>query len=69
MIYEDAVKELDEIVKKLNSEALPIEEAKKLFERGKDLSKFCYEQVKGLKGKIFELKEELGKLIEEKEEI
>ena len=69
MKYEEAIKELEEINKKLSSDSLPIEEAKSLFERGKELSKICYESVKDVKGKIIEIKEELGALIEEEVEI
>ena len=69
MNYEDAVKELEEINKKLGSESLSIEEAKALFERGKTLSKFCYDNVKEIKGKIFEIKQELECLVEEETEI
>ena len=65
MIYEDAVKELEEIIKKLNGDSLSISEAKKLFERGKELSKICFENVKEVKGKVYEIKEELGALLEE----
>lgn len=65
MNYEEAIKELEDIISKLNSTSLPMEEAKKLFERGKELSKFCYNSVKEVKGKIFEIKEELGALVEE----
>ena len=65
MKYEEAIKELEEIINKLNMSALPIEEAKKLFERGNELMKFCYKEVKQVKGKIYEIKEELGALLEE----
>ena len=65
MNYEDAIKELEEIISKLNSTSLPMEEAKKLFVRGKELTKVCYNNVKEVKGKIFEIKEELGALVEE----
>ncbi len=65
MKYEEAIKELEEIISKLNSASLPIEEAKKLFVRGKELMKFCFESVKEIKGKVYELKEEMGALLEE----
>jgi len=65
MKYEEAVKELEEIINKLNMASLSIEEAKKLFERGNVLMKFCYNEVKEVKGKIYEIKEELGALLEE----
>ena len=67
MNFEDAIKELEEINKKLSSSSLTIEEAKALFERGKTLSKFCYENLKEVKGKIIEIKEEMGALIENEE--
>lgn len=69
MKYEEAVKELDEIVKKLSSGETNMEEASKLFERGKTLLKFCFENVKQLKGKVYEIKEELGALLEEEVEL
>ena len=65
MKYEEAIKELEEIISKLNSASLPIEEAKTLFVRGKELMKFCFESVKEIKGKVYELKEEMGALLEE----
>ena len=68
MKYEEAIKELEEIINKLNTTALPIEEAKTLFERGKELMKLCYGQVKEVKGKIYEIKEDLGALLEEENE-
>lgn len=69
MKYEEAVKELDEIVKKLSSGEINMEEASKLFEMGKTLLKFCFENVKQLKGKVYEIKEELGALLEEEVEL
>lgn len=65
MKYEEAIKELEDIINKLNSTSLPLEEAKKIFTRGKELMKFCYGEIKEVKGKIFEIKEELGALLEE----
>ena len=67
MNFEDAIKELEEINKKLSSSSLTIEEAKALFERGKTLSKFCYENLKEVKGKIIDIKEEMVALIENEE--
>ena len=69
MNYEEAMKELEEITKKLNDGKLAISEASKLFDRGVELSKFCYKELNELKGKISVVKNELGALIEEDEEI
>ncbi len=62
MTYEKAIERLTQIVDLLSNEGANLNEATKLFEEGLGLIKFCYEQVKVTKGKIFEIKEELGKL-------
>lgn len=63
--YEQASKELEEIVIKLENGNLPMNEAVKLFERGQELVKFCFGELDSAKGKLTVIKEELGKLIEE----
>ena len=63
--YEQANKELEEIVAKLENGNLPMNEAVKLFERGQELIKLCFTQLDTAKGKLTVIKEELGKLIEE----
>lgn len=63
--YEQASKELEEIVAKLENGNLPMNEAVKLFERGQELVKFCFGELDSAKGKLTVIKEELGKLIEE----
>ena len=68
MTYEEAIKELEEITQKLNDGKVPMSEAVKLFDRGVELSKFCYKQLNELKGKVTIIKEELGTLLEEEEE-
>lgn len=67
MKYEDAIKELEEIIEKLNTGKLSMSDASKYFERGAELSKFCYEELKSVKGKVSVIKEELGALLEEEE--
>ena len=67
MNYEQAIKELEEITLKLNEGKVPMSEAVKLFDRGIELSKFCYKELNQLKGKVTTVKEELGTLIEEEE--
>ncbi len=62
MTYETAIQKLGEIVEKLSAESLPLSQASTLFEEGMGLIKFCYEQLKVTKGKIFEIKKELDKL-------
>ena len=49
--FEEALKELESIVKKLEGE-LPLDEAIKAFEKGIELSKICIEDLKAEKGKL-----------------
>lgn len=65
LTYEQANKELEEIVAKLENGNLPMAEAVKAFERGQELVKFCFGELDTAKGKLTTIKEELGKLIEE----
>lgn len=69
MTYENAIKKLGEIIEKLSSESVPLAEATALFEEGLYLMKYCYSEIKVVKGKVYEIKEELGKLkLEENDE-
>ena len=68
MNYEEAIKELEEITEKLNEGKVQISEATKLFDRGVELSKFCYKELNNLKSKVTVVKEELGTLLEEEEQ-
>ncbi len=43
--FEDALEQLEEIVEKLETGDLPLEEALKAFEEGIKLSRFCSEQL------------------------
>ena len=49
--FEEALKELETIVKKLEGD-LPLDEAIKAFEKGIELSKICIEDLKAEKGKL-----------------
>ncbi len=62
MTYEIAIQKLGDIVEKLSSQSLPLSQATSLFEEGMELIKFCYNELKVTKGKIFEIKKELDKL-------
>lgn len=64
MNYEDAVKELNKIVELLESGDLPMSKASEIFQRGQELIKICYENLDSAKGKLTEVKENLGKLEE-----
>ena len=49
--FEEALKELESIVKKLEGD-LPLDEAIKAFEKSIELSKICIEDLKAEKGKL-----------------
>lgn len=64
LTYEEAVKELSQIIEKLESGHCALNEALILLQRGKDLVSFCYTSLSNAKGKLTEVKEVLGKLEE-----
>ncbi|HUV58486.1 MAG TPA: exodeoxyribonuclease VII small subunit [Desulfatiglandales bacterium] len=43
--FEDAMRELEDIVKRLESGNLPLEESLKIFEKGVALSRFCFNKL------------------------
>lgn len=49
--FEEALAELESIVKKLEGD-MPLDEAIKAFEKGIELSKICIEDLKAEKGKL-----------------
>ena len=66
MKFEEGMKELDEIIQKLESGKIGLEEGTKLFERGNELTKQLCKDFSENKGKVFVIKENLEKLIEDK---
>ena len=55
MTFEEAQKELEEIVHRLESGEAPLDEALKLWERGEELYRFCRERLEAAEGRIEEL--------------
>ncbi len=55
MTYEEAEKELSQIVERLERGDASLDEALKLWERGEELYKFCVTQLDAAEGKIEEL--------------
>ena len=55
MTFEEAQKELEQIVHRLETGEAPLDEALKLWERGEELSRFCKERLDAAEGKIEEL--------------
>ena len=62
--YEDSVKELSEIINKLENGQVTLDESMKLMERGKELLSNCYQSLNEAKGKLTEIKESFGKIEE-----
>ena len=65
MNYEDAIKELESIIEKLESEQLPLKTAEELFSRASELAKFCQEEITKTSGKLFQIKKDLDQISEE----
>ena len=59
MNFEEGNKKLQEIVKKLESGNLSIEDSVKLFEEGVEIAKECNEILTKAKGKITILKQDI----------
>ncbi|MDR0942201.1 MAG: exodeoxyribonuclease VII small subunit [Holosporales bacterium] len=52
LTFEQAVSELEEIIKKLEDGRMPLEDALKAFERGSELKKICETKLKEAQLKI-----------------
>ena len=53
--FEQAMAELDDIVRKLENGQIPLEEAVKTYERGMELKKICEEKLNAAEMKIEKL--------------
>lgn len=58
--FEDALKMLEDIVEKLESGSLELEESIQLFEQGVKLSLHCQQQLKQAEGKVQRLVKNLN---------
>lgn len=57
--YEEAVKQLEEIVRRLEDEAIPLEESLACFQEGIRLSRYCREKLAEIEYRVeYLLKEE-----------
>jgi len=62
MNFEKSLKELEEILKKLETSDISLEEGIKLFEKGVVLTKECFDILESHRGKLTVLKEQMGEL-------
>ena len=60
MKFEDALKILEDIVEKLESGSLELEESIQLFEQGVKLSLYCQQQLKQAEGRVQRLVKNLN---------
>ncbi len=59
--FEAALKELEEIVSRLESSELPLEDSLELFEKGIKLSRFCTKKLTEAEKRVDQLLKELKK--------
>lgn len=58
MTYEKAIARLEEIVAKLESNEIPLEDSIALFQEGIELSKYCDEKLKNIQAKVTQIYED-----------
>lgn len=56
--YEKAIERLEEIVEKLNSNEISLDESLLLFEEGTKLTKNCHDMLENAKQKIVEIEKD-----------
>ncbi len=61
MTFEEAEKELQQIVERLESGNVPLDDAVALWERGEELYRLCRERLDAAQGKV----EQLARRVEE----
>lgn len=64
MSFEEMMQQLENIISKLESGECGLDEASRLFDEAKELSKKCYELLNINKGKITEIVKELDGYVE-----
>lgn len=52
MTYEQAIKRLEEIIKQLENNEIPLEDSISLFQEGVELSQFCDNKLKNIQKKV-----------------
>lgn len=57
MTYEKAIHRLEEIVSKLESNEIPLEDSIALFQEGIELSQYCDQKLKNIQKKVAQIYE------------
>lgn len=60
--FEEAMEELEEIVRKLEEGDVPLEEAINYYQKGMELSKFCNDKLVHVQEKMVKIMNEQGEL-------
>jgi exodeoxyribonuclease VII small subunit len=58
--FEDAMRELEDIIKRLESGDLPLEESLKIFEEGVALSRYCFSKLEEAEKRVSILMKDEG---------
>jgi exodeoxyribonuclease VII small subunit len=59
--FEEAMKNLEDIVEKLEEGDVPLEEAISIYRKGMELSKLCHDKLKGVEEQLTQIITEDGK--------
>lgn len=60
--FEEAMKNLEEIVEKLEEGDVPLEEAISIYKQGMDLSRLCHTKLKSVEDQLTQILNEDGQL-------
>lgn len=60
--FEEAMKNLEEIVEKLEEGDVPLEEAISIYKQGMDLSRLCHSKLKSVEDQLTQILNEDGQL-------
>ncbi len=60
--FEEAMKQLEQIVEKLEEGDVPLEEAISIYKQGMDLSRLCHSKLKSVEDQLTEILNEDGQL-------
>ncbi|MGG0716547.1 exodeoxyribonuclease VII small subunit [Robertmurraya massiliosenegalensis] len=61
MTFEEAMKNLEDIVEKLEEGDVPLEEAISIYRKGMELSKLCHDKLKDVEEQLTQIITEDGK--------
>lgn len=64
--YEDSVKELEQIIRELESKDISLEESINKYERGIELYKYCSNVLKEYEGRVKNIIDENSDILKEK---